>query len=335
MGHADRSAYDLNVHSKATKTDLVAREIYPEPREEDVVVVKANKGLLGKTFKMDNAAIVAALDELSASNDTGLALSYAAAQVGGGAARLVIDESSGKSVELTAEMCTFSVERKRITERKYVPSVIEPSFGIGRIITGVLEHCFYVREGDEQRAVLSFPAAIAPYKVVLLPLDGRIDCRELASLATALNSVGISSVMDDSGASVGKRYSRADEVGTPFAVTYDHVSLKDAAVTVRERDSTGQVRLPLGSVVETLGALVGGKRTWAEVSAQYGLLKGGDDEAAAAAAPSSIAATSSPILSTARGLTLAGQGTVKTGSVGVAVKMEGATYGRFARPADL
>ena len=63
--------------------------------------------------------------------------------------------------------------------RKYVPNVIEPSFGIGRVLTGVFEHCFYVREGDVKdgdlaRSVLALPARVAPFKCVVLPLDGRI-----------------------------------------------------------------------------------------------------------------------------------------------------------------
>ena len=62
VGIADRSAYDLKVHSKATKIDLIARETYPEPREEELVVIKLNSGLLGRTFKGDNAAVLEALN---------------------------------------------------------------------------------------------------------------------------------------------------------------------------------------------------------------------------------------------------------------------------------
>lgn len=62
VGIADRSAYDLKVHTKATKVDLVAREVFPEPKEMEVVTLKLNNGLLGKTFKLDNAHVVEALN---------------------------------------------------------------------------------------------------------------------------------------------------------------------------------------------------------------------------------------------------------------------------------
>ncbi len=66
--------------------------------------------------------------------------------------------------------------RQTETVEQFVPSVIEPSFGIGRIMTGIFEHCFSAREGTEgKRRVLSFPAAIAPVKCSLLPLDQRVD----------------------------------------------------------------------------------------------------------------------------------------------------------------
>jgi glycyl-tRNA synthetase len=64
VGIADRSAYDLKVHTKATKVELVAREVFPEPRMEEVVVMKANNGLLGRNFKGDNALVLEGLNNV-------------------------------------------------------------------------------------------------------------------------------------------------------------------------------------------------------------------------------------------------------------------------------
>jgi glycyl-tRNA synthetase (class II) len=215
-----------------------------------------------------------------------------------------------------------------VSERKFVPNVIEPSFGIGRIITGacgagggggklhraarhrrghprspsapltplylpycagILEHTFSVREGDEQRAVLSFPAAISPYKAVVLPLDSRIPRGGLvADIAGALTSGGLAANIDDSSASIGKRYARADEIGVPFALTVDHESVaapKEAAsVTIRERDSCGQVRVPVADVPALLRSLVDGSAVWADVvaSGKYTVVTTGEDKAATA-----------------------------------------------------
>ena len=73
---------------------------------------------------------------------------------------------AGAPVRVTRDMVSYALSEKTETTQSYIPSVIEPSFGIGRIMTGILEHCFHVRDGgDGRRRVLSFPAAIAPVKV--------------------------------------------------------------------------------------------------------------------------------------------------------------------------
>ena len=341
VGHADRSAFDLKVHAKASKVDLVAREIFPEPREEVVMNLKANKGLMGKHFKLDNAAVLAALEELAA--DVPRATAWGVALAESGAAELALE--GGKSATITRDMLTLAPETRRVSERKYVPNVIEPSFGIGRIITGIWEHVFYTRGGDEQRAVLALPPAIAPYKVALLPLDARIDADvHVAPIAARLNAAGIATALDDSGASVGKRYARADEVGTPFALTFDHQSLVDAAVTLRERDSTAQVRLPIADVPATVRALIEGA-PWAAATARFPTVaagaadaaEAGDAAAAGGAAKGADAAApagKARATATAGGLSLSGTGVTLTGSVGV--RVEGTGRGaKFARPADL
>ncbi len=74
--------------------------------------------------------------------------------------------------------------------------------------------------------------------------------------------------VDTTGVSIGKRYARTDEIGVPFAITVDHGTLEDGTVTLRERDSCGQVRVPAAEVVALVNALVAGA-SWAEKSAKY------------------------------------------------------------------
>ncbi len=73
--------------------------------------------------------------------------------------------------------------------------------------------------------------------------------------------------MDDSSGTIGRRYARNDELGTPFAVTVDFQSLKDGTITLRERDSTRQVRGPLEEILKALGDLCGETKTWKDVEA--------------------------------------------------------------------
>jgi glycyl-tRNA synthetase len=153
--------------------------------------------------------------------------------------------------------------------------VIEPSFGIGRILYSLCEQVFWTREGSEERAVLSFPPAIAPTKVLLVPLSTNAAFKPLvAELTKALRSQHLSTRVDDSGASIGKRYSRNDELGTPFGVTVDFQSIKDGTITLRDRDTTTQVRAAQSEIIEAIVRLVKGTETWSQVSARLPKFEG-------------------------------------------------------------
>ena len=126
--------------------------------------------------------------------------------------------------------------------RSFIPSVIEPSFGVGRIIYCMFEHCFDTRKEDEKRTFFHFTPVVAPVKATVFPLLQKPAFIEKAqSVAALLTSAGLSTIIDSSAASIGKRYARTDEIGVPYAVTIDHQTLEDSTVTVRDRDSTTQV----------------------------------------------------------------------------------------------
>lgn len=130
------------------------------------------------------------------------------------------------------------------TNEKYVPYVIEPSLGADRAALAFLCDAYDEEEiapGDT-RIVLRFHPFLAPYKVAVLPLS-----KKLAPAAQEIYDMLSKSFMtdyDDTG-SIGKRYRREDEIGTPFCVTYDFDSGEDSCVTVRDRDSMKQVRIPI------------------------------------------------------------------------------------------
>ncbi len=130
---------------------------------------------------------------------------------------------------------------------KYVPYVIEPSLGADRITLAFLCEAYdeeVVGENDT-RVVMHFHPALAPVKAAILPLSKKLSdkARELyAQLSKEFN------VEFDEAGSIGKRYRRQDEIGTPFCITYDFDTETDGCVTVRDRDTMEQVRLPLAEV---------------------------------------------------------------------------------------
>lgn len=118
----------------------------------------------------------------------------------------------------------------------------------------------------KRRQVLSFPPTIAPTKVLLVPLSNHPDFRPLVQrIGQTLRHLGISNRVDDSSATIGKRYSRNDELGTPLGVTVDFQSVKDNTFTLRDRDSTKQVRSDEETICSAIVNIVGGKKTWAQV----------------------------------------------------------------------
>lgn len=138
------------------------------------------------------------------------------------------------------------------TKEQFLPHVIEPTFGIDRMLLVALLEAYHedeaptAEEGEkEARVVMRFPRHLAPIQVAVLPLSKK---RELADVAepitAALRRAGFSVEYDET-QSIGKRYRRQDEVGTPFCVTVDFDSLNDHAVTVRERDSMKQERIQI------------------------------------------------------------------------------------------
>ncbi len=140
------------------------------------------------------------------------------------------------------------------TNERYIPHVIEPTWGLDRtVLVTLLEHLDIdeaaTSEGDkEPRMVLRFPPKLAPIKVAVLPLQKKDDLVSTANdVVASLRARGISTEYDAS-ASIGKRYRRQDEIGTPWCVTVDPQTSQDACVTVRDRDTMEQMRIPMADL---------------------------------------------------------------------------------------
>ncbi|NLE13621.1 MAG: glycine--tRNA ligase [Clostridiales bacterium] len=133
------------------------------------------------------------------------------------------------------------------TNERYVPYVVEPSLGADRAALAFLVEAYDEEVIDEKdtRVVLRFHPYLAPFKAAVLPLSKKLaaEAGEIADNLAKLFPVDY----DDTG-SIGKRYRREDEIGTPFCITYDFESKEDGCVTVRDRDTMEQVRIPIDSV---------------------------------------------------------------------------------------
>jgi len=175
-------------------------------------------------------------------------------------------EVDGDSHTVPVEQTNFSVEEITENGEHITPHVVEPSFGVGRLVYTVLAHAYTEDEVDgEARTYLDLPAAEAPTTVGVFPLmdkDGMDDYAH--ELAEALRQAGHSVTYDDSGA-IGRRYRRQDEIGTPYCVTVDYESLDDDTVTLRERDTTTQKRVSIDGLAEAINGLVDGDATFDDV----------------------------------------------------------------------
>ncbi len=140
------------------------------------------------------------------------------------------------------------------TKERYVPHVIEPAAGADRATLAFLVDAYDEDEiGGETRTVLKLHPRLAPVKVAVLPLVRKDGQPELAREIYAALRGRMQSELDEGG-SIGKRYRRQDEIGTPYCVTIDHESLTDATVTIRDRDSLEQERVPIDGLADLLAA---------------------------------------------------------------------------------
>jgi len=132
---------------------------------------------------------------------------------------------------------------------KFIPHVVETSVGVGRLFTAVLAEAYDEEEleGGDTRTVLRFVPHLAPVQVAVLPLMKKDGLAEQAQEIFQSLSPYVRATYDESG-SVGKRYRRQDEIGTPFCITYDYDSKEDNTVTVRDRDSMKQERVPISEL---------------------------------------------------------------------------------------
>ncbi|XP_050525215.1 glycine--tRNA ligase [Daktulosphaira vitifoliae] len=270
IGCADRSAYDLSRHGEETKQRLVAERKLPAPKNIQVIELDMDKGLIGKTLRKDSKECVDKLSKLSIDEVKQLH-DFIDKSTPDPKTGLTSCNIGDKQFELSKNMIPLKCYSKTIHVEEIIPNVIEPSFGIGRIIYTLLEHTFKIREKDEQRTYLTLPSLVAPLKCCVLPL---LDNEKFVPLVSAISKSlclkGISNKIDDSSGSVGRRYARTDEIAVPYCITVDFESLNEPqSVTIRERDSMEQIRVPVAEVVDLIYDLSQDNINWDVAMTKY------------------------------------------------------------------
>jgi len=229
VGIADRSAYDLNAHIDSTNVDMYALKKFAKPKVMKVKKIVPKMNVMGPLFK-DKAGKIKDLLEKIDVKDT----------------KKISVKVDGKTVEIP-ENCYEIVETKeKMMGEKFVPHVIEPSFGIDRVVYFLLEHNYAeIKKRGEEYRILKLTPQMAPIKVGVFPLIGDKKLVDIAKdIDKNLRNAGIETYYDGGG-TIGRRYARMDEIGTPFCITVDHETLEDNSVTVRDRDTTQQERMKL------------------------------------------------------------------------------------------
>ena len=244
VGVADRTDYDLKAHTAISKVNLSVFVHYDQPQKRKKIVVKPDFKALGPMFKSKAKAVGEALRSL------------APEELAGEKIQVSVD---GERIDIDPALVSFEEVEEEVRGEEVVPHVIEPSFGIDRILYSILDHSYYEEEIDgEKRAVLRLKPQVAPVEVAVLPLMDRSELVGPAKeILEELRSRGMRTDYDTSG-SIGRRYRRNDEIGTPYEVTVDYETIEKGTVTIRDRDSMSQVRVPRWQVADKLQALLNG-----------------------------------------------------------------------------
>lgn len=248
VGIADRTDYDLKAHARQSETELNVYVSYDKPIRVERFAVNPNMGILGPRFKGKAGKIANALKIMKPED-----LSDEIIEV-------VVD---GERIQLEKDAVSFENVSEEMHGENIIPHVIEPSFGIDRITYSLLEHSFFEEEAkaeegeeEEKRIVLRLPAEVAPVQAAVLPLLTRKELIDPANeIVKSLRKAGILVAFDDSG-TIGRRYRRNDEIGTPYSITVDYQTLEDGTVTIRDRDTMEQVRAGTDGIEDNIYDLI-------------------------------------------------------------------------------
>ena len=239
IGIADRGDYDLSSHTKESNEELNVYIPYDKPKHVKKTIIKPNMAKFGPSFKQDSPKVKTYLENL---NDDEINEVKKALEDDG---KYIV--KLDKDLELLPEHVEFKEVEEEVKGEKITPHVIEPSFGIDRILYCTLLHSF---TESENKDYFKFQKEIAPIQISVFPLLNKNELPKIGTEITeTLRNEGFNVDYSTAG-SIGKRYAKADEIGVPIAITIDFDSIEDKAITVRYRDSEKQDRIPISNLNE-------------------------------------------------------------------------------------
>ncbi len=229
VGIAHRGCYDLQAHENATGKTLRARREFAQPKIVEIDGWTTDGATAGPAFRALAGAVKNAVEQLPSSCQF--------------PTQITLD--NGESVTVNLEHVKRVQRTESISGEWYIPHVVEPAFGIDRIIWHLLDHAYHESsKGADEYVTLKLSESVAPVDYCVFPLFEKDGMGKLAREIhkTLCSKSAIVSIYDASG-SIGRRYARADEIGVPICITVDHQSLQDNTVTLRDRDSGQQSRV--------------------------------------------------------------------------------------------
>jgi len=228
VGIAHRGCYDLQAHEDATGKALRAWRVFDKPVTKEIDGWQLDTAVAGPVFKSLSPAVKHHVESLDSDSKFPLEVEIDGQQV-------IIEQDHVKRIQT----------KNTVSGEWFIPHVVEPAFGIDRIIWHIIDHAYSeIEKEGESYTVLRLESNIAPYTCAILPLFNKDGMDEFAQSIhhKLLAESGVNAMIDASG-SIGRRYARADEIGIPVCITIDHQSLEDGTVTLRDRDSGNQVRI--------------------------------------------------------------------------------------------
>jgi glycyl-tRNA synthetase len=241
-GHAYRTDFDLGCHQRASGADLRVYKEYETPVESEQLVVKPVMAKLGPVFKGEAGKVAALLEKADPE-----AVMAAMKKEG---------YYMAETYKLLPEHVNVSSQKAVSRGKHFIPHVVEPSFGCDRLFYVALEYAYTLKD---DRVVMGFPRTIAPTQLGVYPLMSKDGLMEKAEEIRRLLTAESFTVEFDEAGSIGRRYARADEAGIPLGITIDYDTLKDATVTIRDRDSWKQVRAKINDLPSILHSYFQGK----------------------------------------------------------------------------
>ena len=246
-GHAYRHTYDLERHIAFSKADLYAVKQLKSPKMLKKRIVKYDKNAIINMFGSKAPLIFKALSTMSSED----------------LAKLVEESKEDfvnvGGVEIPKNILRIETVEENIWIEKFIPHVAEPSFGAERLLYVVLEYAY---SEDGNRIVFRVPKQLAPIKVGIATLVDREPLERIAQeIFNTLKKFYYVQYLE--GSSIGKKYAQADEIGIPYVITVDYDSISNRSVTIRDRDSRKQIRVPIEDIVKVIDLGLKGENIFA------------------------------------------------------------------------